>query len=278
LLSLLTNSAQGRKRKAGGEVPAGPLNTASLADLNQRVVAFETIEAYQLNSAQLEMLDQLVAEVKPVVLKVADPAASKELSQYRTKLIELCQMLEKGGADESKLDELKGNVDSLAEQAKYEYGTGREPDEAARQAAKGFAATLTAPQIAGSLSLYSDHVTDPTELVIRTAENKKAAKAQNQWPAMRDGTASEVGYLMAGWDAAAAKAVTSRVAAWLDSCPESDDPLPAVQRAAAVEVVKKIVGSADPWLVLRRWMERDLGRLLANPQLQAAVATRLAAD
>jgi hypothetical protein len=265
------------KKKGGGNAtkPPSPVdNNMSLAELNQRLIAFEAIDAYQFTPAQLEALEKIAGDLKTPAVKVADPPASKELAAYRAALIELETAMEKGKMEEAQLEELKQKADALAEAAHYEYAAAPEPPEAARKAAAGFARLLRANQLASSISLFAEHVVDPVELARDAAEAKKAAKAANQWPAVRDGAANELGYLLAGWDAAGAKAVAARVSAWLDANPEVDSPLPEAQRTAWDEAAAKMLGDFDSWLVLRRWTERDVARLLCNPQLSAALDAR----
>ena len=49
-----------------------------------------------------------------------------------------------------------------------------------RKAATDFARQLRANQLASSLTLFGEHVTDPIELAVEAAESKKAAKADQQ--------------------------------------------------------------------------------------------------
>jgi hypothetical protein len=262
--------ASAAKKKAGpkGEKPE------ELVQVNDRVIALEAIDGYEFTPAQIKALQKIAFDLNVPERHIPDPKPSKALSQYRTKLNDLAEALESGKTQESELEPLKQKVDDLSESADYESPPAPEPSQAAKKAAVNFAQQLRSNQLASSISVFADEVVDPVVLSREAAEARKNAKAGNQWAAVRDGAASEIGYLLSGWDTAGAKAVAEKVSAWLDANPDVESPLPEAKRLAFEQSAAKMLGEFDSWQVLRHWTERDLARVLSNPQLSAALKAR----
>jgi len=269
-LLLPAHFASAAKKKGGpkGEKPE------ELVAVNDRVNAFEAIDAYEFTPAQIKALQKITFDLNVPERHIPDPKPSKALSQYRTKLNELAEALESGKARESELDPLKEKVDDLADAADYDSPAAPEPSEFAKKAAVNFAQQLRANQLASSISLFAEQVVDPVVLAREAAEARKSAKGENQWSSVRDGAASEIGYLLAGRDVAGAKAVAEKVSVWLDANPDAESPVPEPKRLAVEQSAAKMLGDYDSWQVLRHWTERDLARVLSNPQLAAALKAR----
>jgi hypothetical protein len=281
VLTLATAAPAVGKPRKSKKPPSEP--TMPLAALVQRVAALEALDTYDFTPAQVAALRKASAEATAALAKspplpvAKEPKPSKDLDAYRKALSELADALadpDRDDADDAKLEELRNRAEGLADQVAVDPPPQVGPPDVARRAALDLARQLKASQVAAALAEDADVIADPADLALDAAEAKKALREQKAWPAVRDEAATEVAFLVAGWDAAAAKPVAERVGKWLESCPDLDGTAFAAAKAGLEADARKVVGPVDGWAVARHWVERDLAELLCNPQLSQAIDAR----
>lgn len=267
-LIIATANAAGAKSHHGGSGAADDAaSTPSIAVLNERVAALESLDGYGFTQAQLRtllsMADPAAAELPPAGL-----AASKTVEQYRAALSQLCTALQTGSSDLDTIDSVSGNVDKLADAVDYQPPTRWTFSAEVRKNAKTLAAQLNARQLAGAMANSVESIASPAELLTQTLATKSWAQQQKQWEPVRDQAAAEAAYLAGGWDGA--DAIKPAAVGWLN-----DADVAAVAGGSLEQQAAAVLKNPDGWAVLHHWLERDLAQLLSNPQLKWAIQYRL---
>src|SRR5262249_22010293 len=112
-------------------------------------------------------------------------------------------------------------------------------------------------------------VPDPVERILETIADG-AELSDDEWATLRDQTADEVGWLVHGFGNAAAKTAAKDVSAILDRGHKlQDDALR--QAMPALEQSARKTANAEPTVVLRHFMEREIAQLFSNPRGMAAM-------
>lgn len=239
-----------------------------LTDVALEVLALQTLDQLQLTPAQLADLAKRSAStseeahVRPVP-KVSD--------KYRKALTDLLAALRAN--NEERIDELTSALDELREKEKPDLDDDVDISEEARKQAPQVLRGLSPRQVAGFILDYADEFPDPREK-LRTAFEGVRKLPGATWQAARDQTAEQVGWLVAGVEPEAEKAVRDKAADLLTRVHRLSPEDFKAQQAKLEKEIEGIVGKVGPTDVLRHFMERSLAELLSNPRLAAAIKAR----
>jgi hypothetical protein len=237
---------------------------ADLNDLRLRVAAMETIYELDLSPAQLAALRVAASNCAQTKARAAAKGTPKLTAALKSLYAALAT------ADHEKVADLREQVADLAEDDAVDLDDEVTTTDAARSKAPDLLKILKAGQIAAYLSEHADEVADPAELLMDVLTDIREPDADDPDGEIRD-TADEVGRLVAGADAAKAKAVTEQAAAWLKAGKALPAEAYAAQHDALAASAAKIVGDVPPMLILTHWLQSELAVLLANPQLTGAI-------
>ena len=121
------------------------------------------------------------------------------------------------------------------------------------------------------LAALDDDVPDPLERIISTIAAGEDF-ADDEWKELRDETAEEVGWLVAGFDNENTQPAAKAVEALLDrghryKGDELKKELPNLEKG------RQLVGNVNPSVVIQHYMERELAELLSNPQVVTGLQT-----
>ncbi len=243
-------------------------DAVNVNDVSLEVEALQTLRGLSLTPAQLKALAVLAKEVAP---KARERKAGKASEKYRAALTELRDALRQNDAD--KIDTLTEKRDDLRDAEKPDLDDDVEATDAAKRKAPEALRLLTAKQVIDHVGTYEE-VPDPLNLV-KTALKDGLDLDDKEWKESRDETATDVGWLLAGFDDAKAGAIAKRVSALLDKA-HAWKGVELTKRQGDIEkAVQEIRGEVGPTDVLRNLLQRDLAELLSNPQLVNAIEARL---
>jgi hypothetical protein len=237
-------------------------------NIHLEVTALETMNHFKLTRHQLEQLRKLATSMT----RKAAPARALEVGdEFHKTLAELRDALI--GDNEARVAALTAALDELREKENPEF-----PDieitAEARKRTPEVLQGLGARQVMGYLSDFSEEFPDPRD---KLDEGFDAIRPLNgkEWEELRDETAGQVAWLIAGLDAVAESRVRQRVVALLNRVhPMKDEEFSAKQEELSKQV-DEIVGKVGPIDVIRHFTERSVAELLSNPRLKAAVEARL---
>ncbi len=238
--------------------------------LMQEVAALQTIHRLDLSPAQLRAL---LTAAKSTASEAKERKVVKA-PRFRTTLGELRDALVAG--DDDKLAELRRKLDKLFDEEKVEIDDGVTITETARRQAPMLLRGLKASQVAAYIPLLEDEDLDPVEMVTDALDEGKSL-TDAKWTELRNETAEEVAWLVAGANPDAAARAEGIVKDLLDKFHTASAKKPKESIAEAEEQMRKLCAGMGPMDILRHAMERELAELLSNPRLAKAVQARLAA-
>jgi hypothetical protein len=229
--------------------------------LSLEVVALQTLHRLDLNTAQLEALQRLAkgAASTPKTqgpVRVT-PAFVKTLKALRNALVE----------DDDRVDDLKEKLTEVMDKDKIQINDRVPISDAARRNASPAIRLLTAGQVLAYLELLDEDDVDLLDILEEALEKGQGADAA-RWKALRDQTAAEAAWLIAGSDETRTRVAVKLLAAVLDQhhSAKSKNAVPDLEKQ-----VQELTTGIDPFLVLRNTMEREMAELLSNPQLPQAI-------
>jgi hypothetical protein len=249
-----------------------PKENAGKDDLNSvslEVAALQLVHQLDLTPDQMEAFAKLAKDAAP---KDTTRKPAKVSDKYRKTLLAYNDALLKG--EDDRIDDLGEELEDLRDSEDPTLGDQVETTDEARKLAPQALALLGARQTAAYLGLYGDDLPDPVEDLL-AALGKSHDPEEKDWKELRDDTAEEVGWLVAGFDKDAAKKVSDKAGALLDRARALKDEDFKAQRPQLEKDARALVGDTGPTDVLRHVLERDLAELLANPRLPAALDARL---
>src|SRR5262249_7200726 len=155
--------------------------------------------------------------------------------------------------------------DQLQEKEPTELDDEFKMTDAALKAAPQAFALLSAAQIVAYLAALDDEVPDPVERILSAVEEGEDL-AGNEWNELRDETAEEVSWLVAGFAAESAQKMRKAATELLDRVhrfkgKELSKEWPALEKSA-----HQVVGNVSSLVVIQHYMERELAELLSNPR------------
>ena len=232
------------------------------------VTALETMNHLKLTRTQLEQVRKLASKT---ARKTAPARAVKVGDEFLKTLAELRDALIDD--NEARVAALTLALDELREKENPEFGD-IEITAEARKYTPEMLRGLGSRQVMGFLGDFIEDFPDPRDKLDDTFEEIRTAKGK-EWEELRDETAGQVAWLIAGLDAAAESKVRQRVVALLNRVhPMKDDEFSAKQEELSKQV-EEIAGKVGPMDVIRHFTERSVAELLSNPRLAAAVEARL---
>jgi hypothetical protein len=255
-----------KKEKAAPPKPPPIATPADLNDLSMRVRAMEALYELDLSPAQMTVLRGMAGMTG--VADVRQRTAAKGTAKLTSTLKDLHEALARD--DVEKVSDLRVALDDAEDDDAVDLDDDVKATEASRSRAADALKMLKAGQIAAYLAEHADEVTDPVELMIDALAEIRDPDAEDVDAEIAD-TADEVGRLVAGVDAAKAKALSERVTVWLKNAKALKDEEYAARRDALEAAARRIVGEVAPMQVLTHWLENEMADLIANPQLTGAI-------
>jgi hypothetical protein len=252
-----------------GQAPAARASETSVNDLSMLVWALQNLHDFDLTPNQLQSLKMTATDTAD---HHEQAPATKPPAKYVAMLNSIRDALAKDDSDQ--IDELRDDIEEMKEDGGVSIDDTVVVTDAARAKVVGVIKSLSASQIAGYLAQYQDETPDPMRTLMDAAEQAHGADEATFDTVARE-TGEEIGTLVAGLEAAKTKPVEEKVKAWLAlSRPLSDADFKA-KRGELEQSARELIAEADPFVVLRHWVERDVAELLSNPQLAAAIDLRL---
>jgi hypothetical protein len=233
--------------------------------LKLEVDALEKLYHLELNAKQLSSLLSLAEKTAAKVPATQEVQAGAE---YRNVLKSLHGALL--SQDEESIRRLSDKLDELQETETISIDDEFEMTEAAMSAAPQAFRLLSAAQIVAFLAALDDEVPDPVERLLSALE-QGAELDGDEWKELRDETAEEISWLVAGFKMDSATRVKKSVTDWLDrnhrfKGEDLTKQWPTLEKAA-----HQLVGNVSSLVVLQHYMERELAELLSNPRIAAAL-------
>jgi hypothetical protein len=247
--------------------PGARAQKEDLNALNLQVTALQTLYDLELTAPQLAELSNLAKGTggpKPAAREVK---ASDEL---RKALTGLRDALLKG--DDDQINDCRTKYDDLLDKDSPDFDEVVAVTDAARKQAPRFLALLTARQAATFLS--TQDVAGPRERLIDGFEDIRGL-SDDEKAAQRDEIAEQVGWLIAGLDAAKAKQVAAQAAKLLDQVASLKDADFKKQRPDLEKRARDLVGGVSNLMVLKNDLDYRLAELMSNPFFETAVRARL---
>jgi hypothetical protein len=236
-----------------------------LVSLKLEVDALEKLHHLELNAKQLQSMLTLAEKSAAKAPAVQEVHAGAEYQQTLKSLHDalLAQEVDR-------IRELSDKLDELHEKESVSIDDTFEMTEASMAAASQAFKLLSAAQIVAYLASLEDEVPDPAERLLSALE-EGAELGDDEWKELRDGTAEEISWLVAGFKTETAVRVKKTVTDWLDrnhrfKGAELTKQWPALEKGA-----HQLVGNVSSLTVLQHYMERELAELLSNPQTASAL-------
>jgi hypothetical protein len=236
--------------------------------LNLEVAALQQLHQLDVTPAQLEALAKLAKDAAP---KTGERKPAKVSDKYRRTLLQYREALVKG--EDERADDLGEELEDLRYSEAPTLDDAIDTADEARKLAPQALKLLGARQTATYLGLYGDDLPDPVEELLAALE-KSHGTDDKEWKELRDATAEDVGWLLAGLDAGEAGKVGDKVTALLDRAHGLKNVEYQAQKADLEKAARELA-DVEPTVVLRHVMQRDLAELLSNPQLTTAIEARL---
>jgi hypothetical protein len=233
--------------------------------LKLQVDVLEKFYHLELNTRQLSALLKLAEKT------AAQLPATREIQaggEYRNILKGLHDALLSQDAD--RIHELSEKLDELQEKESISISDEFEMTEAALAAAPQAFRLLSAAQIVAYLASLDDEVPDPVERILSALEEGEELDDE-EWKELRNETAEEVAWLVAGFNTDNAAKAKKAVTGLLDrghrlQGEELSKQWPDLEKAA-----EQLVGNVSSLVVLQHYMERELAELLSNPRTTTAL-------
>lgn len=243
-------------------------NAGREANTEAQVAVYARLDELDLPKDQLTQLKDLAAKVQPGKLT----GGEKLSDEYKSALAQLRDAYATG--DDDKIAEAQEKIDSLKDTDKPAEAPAVEISDSARKQAPAAVSLLTAGQLAGYFAEHEDDVPDPY-LTLVDALDQIADKKGEEYTSIRNEAAEQVSLLLAGLDKSAQQPIKRQVNEWLDRAHAEDASKLQADHGNLAEAARKIVGTPDPFLVLRHWMEREMADLLSNPEAREAIDKEL---
>ena len=247
-------------------------SSRAVIDLSQEVWALQCIHDFDLSAEQLRKLQALWSDVGTGNAAGEEPA-NKTPRKLVTLLRKLRDALVKAD-DQDLIDELRDDLASMREDDDMHVPDHVVVKDAARARVKKVVRFLQPSQIASYLAAYEDEIPDPVEALTDAVPEARGAEP-GRFKELCDENADELGPLLGGIDPDKVSRQGEKIRKWLSQWRELSDAEFKVKAAEVKKSAEDLVDDVDAFVVLRRWVERDLAELLSNPQLGKAIEERL---
>lgn len=234
----------------------------NVGDLYAEVMVLNVLHILQPSAKQVAILQKAAAKTmqKPPPRKMVKVSERlhKALGALRDGLLR----------DDEKVEELFVKFEELRQKENPDLDD-VELTSAAREQAPVILAALSARQVAAYVGSVPDFP-DPLERLVQTMDESRKVRGK-EWQGLRDDTAEQVGWLVAGLDDKAEEKVRTRATALLNKAFHLSEKDYARDREALEKEAREIVGKLPPTDVLRHFMERVLCEMLSSHQLTTAL-------
>jgi hypothetical protein len=249
-----------------------PPSETKLAHLEFRVEALSKLDDLAVTGEQLKALKALAVDTagqaSPEQLSVKGTAA------YQTALQTLQDALIDG--DDEKISDAQDAVDSMRDSDNIDPDIDIPITDAARAKAPEALKLMNSTQIASYLSEHSEDVPDAADTIEDAMDQCDDAKTD--YVQLRGDAADQVGLLVAGLDADAARLVAQKVDGLLDRVHAMSETEYKDHRREMDAQAREIVGSIDSFEQLRHWMQGEMADLLTNPEINTVLNLRIKSE
>jgi hypothetical protein len=239
---------------------------ANVGDVNADVAVLNVLHTLQPTPAQVQAL----RKAAPKTMQKPPPRKLVKVSEKLRKAMTALRDALAAGDDE-KVEELFKKFDEVRDKENPEFDE-IEISAAAREQAPAIVRLLSARQVAFYAASVADFP-DPVERLTDAMDDARKLRGK-QWQALRDDTAYQVGWLVAGLDAKAEEKARDQATALLNKAFKLSDKEYAAQRDALEKDARAIVGKLGPTDVIRNFMERVLAEALSSHRLESALDLR----
>lgn len=239
---------------------------ANLGDLNAEVTVLNVLYTLDPTAAQMEAFRKAASKTmqKPPPRKLI-----KVSEKLRKTMLSLRNALASG--DDEKIGDLFDQYDKLREKEEPEFED-VEITEKAREVAPELFRLLSARQMANYIASVPEFP-DPVEQLVETmAQGRRLRGAE--WQALRDDTAHQVGWLIAGLDARREERTRDQATALLNRAYKLTDKDYEGRREQLEKEARDLVGKLTAVDILRNFMERVLAEALSSHRFEAALSAR----
>jgi hypothetical protein len=255
-----------KKAEKKGKAAEDKSEFAHIGDLNAEVTVLNVLHTLQPTAGQLKA----IVELSPKTMQKPPPRKMVKVSErFRKALAALRDALVAG--DDDKVEELYGKLDELRQKEDPEFDE-VEITDAAREQAPALLRRFSARQVADYIASVAEFP-DPVERLTQAMAQGRKLRGK-EWQGLRDDTAYQFGWLVAGLDAAAEEKARDRATALLNKAYRLEEKAYAKQRDDLEKEARALVGKLGPTDVLRHFMERVLAETLSSHQLVAAIEAR----
>ena len=241
-----------------------PEADADTGKLQLEVDALISLNDLQLTHDQFTSLKDMITDTTGKVSEPSSPIAPGQkaaLSNTRAALLE---------KDQKKIEDAEDKLDQIQDKQDPDSDPEVEQSEPAKEKAEGFLKTLTPVQVTHYLSENADDVHDPAQLLL-SAVHRAQGLSEDDFGTMQDDTADDVRILLTGPHPNKPVQIGARVKHLLDRVHHLSADDYKTQQASLEDEARQIVGTPDPIVCLRHWMENEIADLLSNPQLGEAI-------
>ena len=272
ILSEISGAALGTDEEKPRADPRNMVKGKAAEDvvtLKLGVDVLEKLYHLELNARQLSALLKLAEKTAARLPATRELQAGEE---YRSILKTLHDALL--SQDEDRIHGLSEKLDELQEKETISIHDEFEMTDAALADAPQAFRLLSAAQIVAYLASLDDEVPDPVERILSALEEGEELD-EEEWKELRNETAEEVAWLVAGFNTDNAAKAKKAVTGLLDrghrlQGEELSKQWPDLEKAAG-----QLVGNVSSLVVLQHYMERELAELLSNPRTAAALRSWL---
>jgi hypothetical protein len=235
--------------------------------LSLEVLALESLNRLDLTTPQLEALLRLskgtASAVRSQPAAKVTPAFVKTLKALHNALV---------AEDDDRIEEFTKKLGDIMDKDKIRLDEGVAISELARRNAMQVLRLLQPAQVLAYMQSMDEDDVDLLEILEEALDKGKELDA-GKWKELRDRTAAEAAWLLAGSDDARTRSAVKLIAGALDQQhnAKSKNAAPDLEKQ-----VEQLIGGLDPFLIVRNVMERDMAELLSNPRLPHAIEQTLA--
>jgi len=233
----------------------------------------QCIHDFDLSAEQLRKLRALWSDVGTSEAAAGDEASSKTPQKFVALLRKLRDALIKAD-DQDLIDELRDDLASMREDDEINVPDHVVVKDAARGKVKKAVKLLQPSQLASYLAAYEDEIPDPVEALTDAAGEACGAET-SRFEELCKENAEELGPLLDGIEPDKASKQGEKIRKWLAQWRGLSQGEFKAKAAEVQKSAEDLAGDLDSFVVLRRWVERDLAELLSNPQLGKAIEDRL---
>lgn len=238
-------------------------------DLSMEVAALRALHQFHLTADQLKSLRTIAA-------KCADKSKEREEGKASPKFTKALQALRAAlvEADDEAIAKADEELEEVREAEEPELDDEVEITGEARLRTPDVMRLLKAPQLARWLAHNAEAVADPRDLLQAAVTKVRTLKGE-EFIAMREEVADEVGRLLAGVQAKKAERIHDKVFGLLTRAHDLTDDEATKKEPELTKEIDEIVGRTSATDVIRHAVELAVAELLSNPRLPAALDARL---